>query len=162
MYSRAGACAPISKKPPTPWIARKRNKHCHINTEQELLALKSYYDTYGVPSDWTVLAKHFGVTTYRIVEWINELRDRWVNRTVREWEAARGTRYQLYLKSEHWKRVRLMVWERCRGVCERCLAAGMHNVHHRTYEHLGFEDFHLSDLEGLCRTCHKTEHGVTQ
>lgn len=78
--------------------------------------------------------------------------------------------YDRYIKSERWKLMRrsriqmtndahpplLEGFVRCNH-CERFVWSGGIDVHHRTYERLGFE--RLSDLAVLCRGCHAIEHG---
>lgn len=80
--------------------------------------------------------------------------------------ALKGDRnwyYNVYLQSTHWRNLRA---EKIREVgyrCEGCQTAydvwepGQSlDVHHKTYERLGFEL--LEDLEVLCRECHLTRH----
>lgn len=65
--------------------------------------------------------------------------------------------YRTYLASSQWKEKRKAVITRCRGWCEQCLKAGLHNkmadVHHLTYERLG--DERLTDLMAVCESCHR-------
>jgi 5-methylcytosine-specific restriction endonuclease McrA len=60
--------------------------------------------------------------------------------------------YQKYLKSDHWK----MISEEARRLagyrCQVCNSKHVLNVHHRTYERLGYEL--QSDLTVLCDDCH--------
>lgn len=69
---------------------------------------------------------------------------------------TRRTRYQRYLHSPHWLRVRKLALKRD-GRCVRCASTDRLEVHHKTYERLGREE--LADVETLCRACHKAEHG---
>lgn len=75
--------------------------------------------------------------------------------------------YDEYLRSDLWKKKRAMfLWKttppevcaECRTLSWACaLAYGKSvNVHHRTYDRLGDEDF--ADLEILCWRCHEIEH----
>lgn len=61
--------------------------------------------------------------------------------------------YLLHLESDAWALKRMAVLGRAQGRCERCGAAPAQDVHHLTYERLGDEP--LSDLQALCRRCHK-------
>jgi hypothetical protein len=80
--------------------------------------------------------------------------------------AWQGT-YADYLQTDHWKQLRDRKVAASDNRCERCgfyaqrdhegLLWGI-DVHHLTYEHLGQED--LADLETLCRTCHREQHGI--
>lgn len=64
--------------------------------------------------------------------------------------------YLLYMNSDLWKRLRDRII-RERVTCERCghNRGGLH-VHHITYERLGYELD--SDLQVLCRCCHRIVH----
>lgn len=59
-----------------------------------------------------------------------------------------------YLLSDHWKALRSEKLKR-NPFCERCGRKGR-DVHHLRYRNLF--DVLLSDLETLCRKCHKKEH----
>ena len=75
--------------------------------------------------------------------------------------------YQRYLLSPTWRAFREeMLWARD-FTCERCgtrcppkkLADGKRlEVHHLTYERLGFEL--PSDVQVLCSVCHSETHGI--
>ena len=66
--------------------------------------------------------------------------------------------YAEYLQTDHWKRVRQMKLNRSDGRCEKCPARKNLQVHHKTYEHRGLEDYYLDDLILLCDICHRLEH----
>jgi 5-methylcytosine-specific restriction endonuclease McrA len=63
-----------------------------------------------------------------------------------------------YLKTERWKHKARAARKRADQRCQLCNSpAGPLEVHHRTYERLGFE---LSgDLIALCARCHGRHHG---
>lgn len=62
--------------------------------------------------------------------------------------------YQRYLASREWMaRRKRFIEEETYGVCQRCGALPIKNVHHLTYANLGKEDD--QDLMGLCRPCHE-------
>ena len=66
--------------------------------------------------------------------------------------------YHDYLNSPAWKAVRAKVLKRDNYTCRRCGGKGF-DAHHLTYERFGRE--RVSDLETLCRRCHKREHKET-
>lgn len=63
-----------------------------------------------------------------------------------------------YLRSPHWRARRRIALEKAEWTCQHC---GVHSrfldVHHLTYDRIGQELD--SDLEVICRACHKEEHG---
>lgn len=63
--------------------------------------------------------------------------------------------YRLYLKTQHWKRIRALALDRYGDSCVLCNQRPV-DVHHRTYERLGRE--RLDDLVVLCDPCHATYH----
>jgi 5-methylcytosine-specific restriction endonuclease McrA len=76
-------------------------------------------------------------------------------------------RYAEYLETAHWADRRDRKIAASGGQCDRCGFYGQRDqdgrlhgldVHHLTYETLGHED--MSDLETLCRTCHREQHGI--
>jgi hypothetical protein len=68
-----------------------------------------------------------------------------------------NARYLEYLKSPQWKAKRKAVKTRCAGICERCRIYLFDEVHHLTYANLYDEP--LEDLIGLCKPCHRFQHG---
>ncbi len=64
--------------------------------------------------------------------------------------------YREYLKSTQWKLVRNKIIARQSGLCEGCRDQRISQVHHKTYDRVGYEL--LIDLVGLCDDCHKTAH----
>ncbi|SRR6266545_5228249 len=66
--------------------------------------------------------------------------------------------YQEYLESDHWQRLRKKAIDRDKG-CLRCRSNRRLQVHHKMYRGSWFDTL-LSDLETLCRSCHKNEHGI--
>ena len=62
--------------------------------------------------------------------------------------------YKQYLASREWRvRRKKFIEEATYGVCERCAARPIENVHHLTYANVGNED--AGDLLGVCRPCHE-------
>ena len=61
-----------------------------------------------------------------------------------------------YLRSPHWRETRLRKLRAVGFKCEKCEAGGRLDIHHLTYTRIGREK--LSDLQVLCRKCHKAEH----
>lgn len=64
--------------------------------------------------------------------------------------------YSLYLKTPHWQNIRQQMLRRARFRCQLCNSGGVLNVHHRTYERRGEEDY--KDLVVLCQDCHSKFH----
>ena len=73
-------------------------------------------------------------------------------------DRAREIEYASYLRTRHWRTLRVKALQKWEGRCERCGTAKATEVHHRTYDRLGEET--LSDLEPLCGDCHGLEHGI--
>lgn len=71
-------------------------------------------------------------------------------------EALRGFPYEDYLRSPWWLERRNRSLRLAEYRCQQCNAKRDLQVHHLTYERLGFEED--SDLEVLCRGCHEGEH----
>lgn len=70
--------------------------------------------------------------------------------------ALRRLPYADYLQTAHWQRVRGLALEQAGHACDLCGRDRDLEVHHRTYERLGFE--RQSDLIVLCRDCHQDHH----
>lgn len=65
----------------------------------------------------------------------------------------------VYLKSDHWKNLRLEKLVSVQGKCHVCKMQGFDfDVHHISYRNL--YDVRLDDLAVLCRKCHKHVHEV--
>jgi hypothetical protein len=65
--------------------------------------------------------------------------------------------YPEYLESDHWRWIRAKIRRRARGWCERCKVNKRDDIHHLTYERVGYEL--LTDLIGICSYCHEYLHG---
>lgn len=77
-----------------------------------------------------------------------------------DWNApglSEKERYSLYLCSREWSVRKRAIRRRAGGVCERCKAAKMDHVHHRTYARKYNEP--LDDLMAVCEPCHRFIHG---
>ena len=70
--------------------------------------------------------------------------------------ALRRMPYAEYLRTAHWQRVRVLALEQAGHACDLCGRDQQLEVHHRTYERLGFE--RQSDLIVLCHDCHRDHH----
>jgi hypothetical protein len=74
--------------------------------------------------------------------------------------------YDKYLETPHWKEFRRQAFKEQlktlgQNRCSRCQKSAVTlHVHHLTYERLGKEL--LTDVEIICRDCHKKEHGHDQ
>ncbi|MEZ5383975.1 MAG: hypothetical protein R3F13_00525 [Prosthecobacter sp.] len=67
---------------------------------------------------------------------------------------SRSSEYETYIKSPAWRRTAEAVKRHFGYVCKRCRYSGWDvEVHHLNYDRLGRELF--SDLEVLCKSCHK-------
>jgi len=64
--------------------------------------------------------------------------------------------YLAYIRSPAWKRVREEHLERCDYWCEICRKARACQVHHVTYQRLGWEL--PQDLTAVCVDCHHKIH----
>lgn len=73
-------------------------------------------------------------------------------------------RYNKYLRSKEWSKLRLDLIQTRGAKCERCGVTRNQfrylHIHHLTYERLFNED--PKDLEILCAPCHREEHGITK
>lgn len=66
-------------------------------------------------------------------------------------------KYKKYLRSPWWQAKRNEKLSSQRYLCERCKDYAT-EVHHTHYNSLGAEE--LTDLEAICRRCHKKEHNI--
>lgn len=64
--------------------------------------------------------------------------------------------YRDYLKTRHWRRLRVAKIKEAGYACEICCCDSNLNVHHLTYERRGHE--RMDDLQVLCCGCHQNEH----
>lgn len=69
-------------------------------------------------------------------------------------------KYNVYLKSNHWRMTRFNKLLDTNFTCEKCghydKSGRTLNVHHLTYANIGHEK--MSDLQTLCIHCHKKVH----
>jgi hypothetical protein len=87
---------------------------------------------------------------------LNKLREDWRQKKDQqdyEWQQ----KHEEHLQSEYWKKIRSLVLDRDRGICQGCLIAPAAHVHHLTYDRLGCEM--AIDLVSLCVGCHDKIHG---
>lgn len=68
--------------------------------------------------------------------------------------------YKDYLSTSYWKFVSYLVKKKAKNKCQLCNSNISLNVHHRTYEHKGYEINYLEDLTVLCEKCHQKFHEV--
>ncbi len=66
-------------------------------------------------------------------------------------------KYQAYLCSREWAKLKRAVHERSGGICERCEDNPGENVHHLTYEHKYAEQ--IDEVAHWCKGCHEFTHG---
>lgn len=74
-------------------------------------------------------------------------------------------KYQKYLRSDKFKQIREVVFDRDGRRCCCCGRSeeegAVLNCHHRSYEHLFHEEENdYQDLRTLCQTCHRAIHRV--
>ena len=72
----------------------------------------------------------------------------------------RSLPYDEYLKTRHWKDFRKLALDHHGSKCNRCESVSRLQVHHKTYANLGNEQ--LGDVEILCKSCHRAEHGLPE
>lgn len=75
-----------------------------------------------------------------------------------DWRSIEDDRekYQAYLCSKEWAKLKTAVYERAGGMCERCDQFQINAVHHLTYARKYAEN--LEDLAGWCKHCHNITH----
>lgn len=66
--------------------------------------------------------------------------------------------YKRYLKSVSWKNIRNKALIRDKFICQDCFLHEAKEVHHLTYENIGFEK--MEDLISLCPVCHGKRHKI--
>lgn len=71
-------------------------------------------------------------------------------------EAYRAIPYGDYLRTDHWRAIRMGAIDRSRGHCQLCGKTEQLHVHHNSYKNLGEE--RPEDLIVLCQGCHKKFH----
>lgn len=64
--------------------------------------------------------------------------------------------YHKYLHTYHWEQLRKIKLDEVEYRCQVCYSPTKLQVHHRTYERLGYEK--LTDLTVLCAKCHTLFH----
>lgn len=78
--------------------------------------------------------------------------------SVNKFSKSKKEAYMTFLKTDYWKKVRNLVLERDKKMCQGCGLKVNLQVHHITYKNHGNELENLSDLITLCKSCHKNEH----
>ncbi len=68
------------------------------------------------------------------------------------------THYSNFLSSDYWFLVSRIARAEAENKCQSCGSTKNICVHHKTYEHRGFEHNHFDDLMVLCNSCHNKEH----
>lgn len=76
---------------------------------------------------------------------------------MKEWVMKNYPKYERYIKSGKWRRIRERVMARDGQRCKFCNSTENLQVHHLTYEHLYREENYLYDLVTLCKKCHQKE-----
>lgn len=66
--------------------------------------------------------------------------------------------YKDYLKSKEWSDIKVDLYLSRGKKCERCGSSKFLHVHHKHYRNIFKEE--PQDLEILCSSCHRREHGI--
>lgn len=66
--------------------------------------------------------------------------------------------YSKYISSPKWKLVCKRYWAAYGRKCQACGSRNHLHVHHKSYDRFGREP--LTDLAGLCNTCHRAVHAI--
>lgn len=66
--------------------------------------------------------------------------------------------YADFLRTDYWKQVAQQVKARDSFKCRICNSPRTLDVHHRSYQHRGWDHLHMDDLTTLCRNCHHRHH----
>ena len=107
----------------------------------------------------------FAAVVFVLLEWIKTRNNRSTSYTT-EYKSEPPTPHQIYfnpyqffLGSDEWKAIRDNLFILRGKQCERCRSTYNIQVHHLNYNKpWGQEE--PEDLEILCETCHKKEHGL--
>ena len=68
----------------------------------------------------------------------------------------RSLKYEDFLKTRYWMAISKRLRDGAK--CEICGSTENLHVHHKTYEHHGYEHLYLEDLQCLCNDCHLKVH----
>ena len=71
-------------------------------------------------------------------------------------QILRSLKYEEFLKTNYWKSVSRTMREGSK--CEICGSTENLQIHHKTYEHHGYEHLYLEELQCLCKDCHLKVH----
>jgi 5-methylcytosine-specific restriction endonuclease McrA len=65
--------------------------------------------------------------------------------------------YTAYLLTNHWRTLRLKIYDLRKRTCERCKKKiSLYHVHHKSYKHIGYE--RNGELMLVCYGCHEILH----
>ena len=67
--------------------------------------------------------------------------------------------YQVYLRSQHWQKIRQLALNRDKFTCLDCGAKSNLQVHHSVYRDSPYQT-KLQDVFTVCRDCHEKEHQI--
>lgn len=74
-----------------------------------------------------------------------------------QWEGRPAT-YQAHLQSQYWLNIRRIKLREAKNKCQCCPATTHLQVHHLSYEFVGYERRALWTLAVLCESCHHEIH----
>lgn len=69
--------------------------------------------------------------------------------------------YREYLKSDHWRALRLEAFQTYGRKCFKCPATCRLDIHHLVYRH-PWTSGTVQDVRPCCRRCHELEHGIVR
>ena len=74
--------------------------------------------------------------------------------------STRAERKAIY-NTPRWRRLRTAVLRAADGLCQRCRKRAADEVHHVQPIRAGGDPWSQSNLEALCRQCHRAEHEIS-
>jgi len=103
----------------------------------------------------------------------NALREQWEQENKREYETKQGAenlaywrKYNDYLRTEHWQKIRRRVLVRDGFLCQNCFCKitesnfHAHHISYKAYNKLGYS--FAFEVVSLCRPCHEDVHRSEQ
>lgn len=122
-----------------------------VNTRQKLKELLNKRKTWNKP-----VCSECQNTQNKINEENNRISKEYTRKRQEEIKQLKNMPYGDYLKTKHWEDVRRRALARSEYRCQVCNSPGPLDVHHRTYERRGNENY--KDVVALCRDCHEIFH----
>ena len=100
----------------------------------------------------------FSISTYEfwLKERSQEMKDISLSKKNYDYVNSAYYKYEQYLNSKEWKKLRKIIFERDKNKCCICKINEASDVHHLTYKNLFNEK--MEDLISVCRDCHLEIH----